>query len=158
MARPYVPDAGDIVWISFSPQAGHEQAGHRPAVVLSPAAYNAKTISWPSATSRYHTGAADIRCSTAALLRRQEDCQPCVMNDLLATIVITDPDLGIGSFQNLCRVDDRGEFLVKIAESRGMNRFRRTQCPVQGRPREGRSRIGNHVSLETQISCHPDRS
>ena len=43
MARSYVPDAGDIVWISFSPQAGHEQAGHRPAVVLSPAAYNAKT-------------------------------------------------------------------------------------------------------------------
>jgi mRNA interferase MazF len=41
--RLYVPDAGDIVWISFNPQAGHEQAGHRPAVVLSPAAYNAKT-------------------------------------------------------------------------------------------------------------------
>jgi mRNA interferase MazF len=38
-----VPDAGDIVWISFNPQAGHEQAGHRPAVVLSPAAYNGKT-------------------------------------------------------------------------------------------------------------------
>ena len=43
MARSYIPDAGDIVWISFDPQAGHEQAGHRPAVVLSPAAYNAKT-------------------------------------------------------------------------------------------------------------------
>ena len=43
MARSYVPDAGDIVWISFSPQAGHEQAGHRPAVVLTPATYNAKT-------------------------------------------------------------------------------------------------------------------
>jgi mRNA interferase MazF len=43
MARSYVPDAGDVVWITFSPQAGHEQAGHRPAVVLSPAAYNAKT-------------------------------------------------------------------------------------------------------------------
>jgi mRNA interferase MazF len=41
--RSYVPDAGDIVWVTFSPQAGHEQAGHRPAVVLSPAAYNAKT-------------------------------------------------------------------------------------------------------------------
>ena len=45
--RPIViarlPDAGDIVWITFSPQAGHEQAGRRPAVVLSPAAYNAKT-------------------------------------------------------------------------------------------------------------------
>ena len=42
MARPYVPDAGDIVWLNFTPQAGHEQAGHRPALVLSPAAYNDK--------------------------------------------------------------------------------------------------------------------
>ncbi|WP_105383225.1 endoribonuclease MazF [Neorhizobium alkalisoli] len=36
----YVPDAGDIVWLQFSPQAGHEQAGRRSAVVLSPASYN----------------------------------------------------------------------------------------------------------------------
>ena len=36
----YVPDAGDIVWLQFDPQAGHEQAGHRPALVLTPAAYN----------------------------------------------------------------------------------------------------------------------
>jgi mRNA interferase MazF len=43
MAGSYVPDAGHIVWVSFNPQAGREQAGHRPAVVLSPAAYNAKT-------------------------------------------------------------------------------------------------------------------
>ena len=42
-SRHYVPDAGDIVWLYFSPQAGHEQAGHRPALVLSPAAYNEKT-------------------------------------------------------------------------------------------------------------------
>lgn len=39
---PYIPDAGDIVWIHFDPQAGQEQAKHRPAVVLSPASYNAK--------------------------------------------------------------------------------------------------------------------
>jgi mRNA interferase MazF len=38
----YVPDRGDIVWINLNPQAGHEQAGHRPALVLSPKAYNAK--------------------------------------------------------------------------------------------------------------------
>jgi mRNA interferase MazF len=44
MAKQYVPDAGEIVWINFTPQAGHEQAGHRPALVLSPAAYNGKTI------------------------------------------------------------------------------------------------------------------
>jgi mRNA interferase MazF len=42
-AKPYVPDAGDIVWLEFTPQAGHEQAGCRPAVVLSPATYNGKT-------------------------------------------------------------------------------------------------------------------
>lgn len=39
----FVPDAGDIVWLNFTPQAGHEQAGHRPALVVSPATYNAKT-------------------------------------------------------------------------------------------------------------------
>jgi len=38
----YVPDRGDIVWLTFNPQAGHEQAGRRPALVLSPAAYNRK--------------------------------------------------------------------------------------------------------------------
>jgi mRNA interferase MazF len=37
----YVPEAGDVVWLQFDPQAGHEQAGHRPAMVLSPARYNA---------------------------------------------------------------------------------------------------------------------
>lgn len=41
-AAPYVPDRGHVVWITLDPQAGHEQAGRRPAVVLSPAAYNGK--------------------------------------------------------------------------------------------------------------------
>ena len=43
MAASYIPEAGDIVWLHFDPQAGNEQAGHRPALVVSPAAYNAKT-------------------------------------------------------------------------------------------------------------------
>lgn len=38
----YTPERGDAVWLSFNPQAGHEQAGHRPALVLSPAAYNGR--------------------------------------------------------------------------------------------------------------------
>ena len=38
----YVPKQGDIVWLEFNPQAGHEQAGHRPALVISPTAYNKK--------------------------------------------------------------------------------------------------------------------
>jgi len=40
VAVAYVPERGDAVWIAFNPQAGHEQAGHRPALVLSPGAYN----------------------------------------------------------------------------------------------------------------------
>lgn len=43
MTQPYVPDAGDIVWLDFNPQAGHEQAGRRPAAVLSPKAYNQRS-------------------------------------------------------------------------------------------------------------------
>jgi len=39
----YVPEAGDIVWLHFDPQAGHEQTGHRPALVMSPSSYNSKT-------------------------------------------------------------------------------------------------------------------
>ena len=42
MPRRYLPSRGDLVWLSFSPQAGHEQAGKRPALVVSPASYNAK--------------------------------------------------------------------------------------------------------------------
>ena len=38
----WVPERGDAVWITLDPQAGHEQAGRRPALVLSPAAYNGR--------------------------------------------------------------------------------------------------------------------
>jgi mRNA interferase MazF len=42
LARAYIPDRGDVVWIALNPQAGHEQAGRRPAVVVSPRSYNGK--------------------------------------------------------------------------------------------------------------------
>ena len=67
MAR-YVPDAGDIVWLEFDPQAGREQAGHRPALVLSPAAYNGKTslmICCPM-TTRIKGYPFEVRISGAA--------------------------------------------------------------------------------------------
>lgn len=38
----YIPDRGDLVWLQFNPQSGHEQSGKRPALVLSPAQYNGK--------------------------------------------------------------------------------------------------------------------
>ena len=40
MVKAYVPDAGDLVWLTFDPQSGSEQAGHRPALVLSARRYN----------------------------------------------------------------------------------------------------------------------
>lgn len=42
VARAYIPDAGDLVWLTFDPQAGQEQRGRRPALILSPRAYNSK--------------------------------------------------------------------------------------------------------------------
>lgn len=44
MKPRYVPRRGDLVWLDFTPQKGHEQAGRRPALVLSPKAYNGKTL------------------------------------------------------------------------------------------------------------------
>lgn len=40
-----VPDKGDLIYLNFSPQSGHEQSGHRPAIVLSPKLFNQNTIS-----------------------------------------------------------------------------------------------------------------
>jgi len=42
MVSRFVPGAGDLIWLDFDPTLGHEQDGHRPAVVLSPFAYNNK--------------------------------------------------------------------------------------------------------------------
>lgn len=42
MARGYVPERGDLVWLQFNPRTGHEQAGRRPAVVVSPGGYNGR--------------------------------------------------------------------------------------------------------------------
>ena len=42
-SKQYIPDCGDIVWLSFNPQSGHEQSGRRPALVISPLVYNGKT-------------------------------------------------------------------------------------------------------------------
>lgn len=43
MLNRYIPQQGDVVWLDFDPQAGHEQAGRRPAVVISPGTYNGRS-------------------------------------------------------------------------------------------------------------------
>ena len=42
MTKSYCPERGDVVWLEFTPQSGHEQSGRRPALTLSPASYNRK--------------------------------------------------------------------------------------------------------------------
>lgn len=42
MSSSFVPERGDVIWISLNPQSGHEQSGRRPALVISPASYNKK--------------------------------------------------------------------------------------------------------------------
>lgn len=44
--KTYIPERGDLVWLQFDPQTGHEQAGRRPALVISPQLYNGK-VGWP---------------------------------------------------------------------------------------------------------------
>ena len=39
----YVPKRGDVIWIDLNPRVGHEQSGHRPALVISPTKFNSKT-------------------------------------------------------------------------------------------------------------------
>jgi len=43
VTRPYVPEAGDLVWLTFDPQTGREQRERRPAVIVSPRIYNARS-------------------------------------------------------------------------------------------------------------------
>jgi mRNA interferase MazF len=43
VVKDWVPSAGDVVWVDLNPTVGHEQAGHRPALVLSPSSYNDRT-------------------------------------------------------------------------------------------------------------------
>ena len=57
MATAYVPDAGEVVWLEFDPQAGHEQAGHRPAcpserLVVTPGPGRGKGVNGPHVLPR----------------------------------------------------------------------------------------------------------
>ena len=44
IGEAYCPEAGDLIWLDFDPAKGHEQAGHRPALVLTPRIYNKQTL------------------------------------------------------------------------------------------------------------------
>lgn len=86
-ARHYVPEAGDIVRLSFDPQAGREQAGRRPALVLSPASYNGKTglmLCCPLTTRVPLVRPAPPPIQAPHLIR-QDDTRACSRNAHLET-------------------------------------------------------------------------
>ena len=58
----YVPDTGDFIWLTFDPQAGHEQSGRRPALVLSPKPYNQKSGLASSVPSRTRSKDTPSKC------------------------------------------------------------------------------------------------
>ena len=113
MARAYVPDRGDLVWLDFDPQIGHEQAGRRPALVLSPRRYNEKTglavmvpitshtkgypfeVALPSGMRTTDVVLADqLKCVdwTARKAKRIATAPEVVVRDVLAKIVaLIDP-------------------------------------------------------------------
>ena len=64
------PDAGDIVWIDFTPQSGREQAGKRPALVLSPRAYNDKVGLMIVCPNHFESERLRIRSSASSRARR----------------------------------------------------------------------------------------
>jgi mRNA interferase MazF len=66
MVDRYLPDRGDIVWLNFNPQKGHEQAGKRPALVLSPKSYNqnSKLMLACPITSRIKNYPFEVRVKT----------------------------------------------------------------------------------------------
>ena len=113
--RAYIPDRGDFIWIDLSPHRGHEQAGHRPALVLSPKSYNRRTglcILCPATRQEkgyafevtHHTGDADrgviladhVRCVDwrTRRARRIGHVLPEVLNEVVARLsaLIIHPD------------------------------------------------------------------
>ncbi len=100
MSASYIPDAGDLIWLTFDPQVGREQAGRRPALVLSPRNYNGKSslalacpitshakgypFEVPITTTAGPTGVilADQVKSVDWKVRRAENIGPCPMETL----------------------------------------------------------------------------
>ena len=77
MSHSYCPKRGDVVWLSFTPQAGHEQMGHRPALTLSPETYNKKT------------GLA-IFCPMTTQIKNYPFEVPIVSGDRISGVVLAD--------------------------------------------------------------------
>ena len=94
----YVPERGDIVWLNFTPQAGHEQRGKRPALILSPKIYNEKTslcICLPI-TSKVKGYPFEVP------LPKELEMQGVVLSEQIKNLDFTVRDISF-----ICKVEDR---------------------------------------------------
>ena len=93
----YVPDRGDVVWLNSTPQAGQEQRGKRPALILSPKTYNEKTslcICLPI-TSKIKGYPFEVRLPKAL------EIQGVILSDQIKNL-----DFSVRDISFICRVDD----------------------------------------------------
>ena len=103
----YIPSKGDVVWLDFSPQAGHEQSGNRPALCISPKEYNEKT------------GLA-IFCPITSHSKGYPFEVPLPENMALHGVILSDHfkslDWGIRQAEYICSIPDRllAEVLGKL--------------------------------------------
>jgi len=102
----YVPSRGDIVWLNFTPQAGHEQRGKRPALIISPKIYNEKTslcVCLPI-TSRVKGYPFEVP------LPKESEIQGVVLSDQIKNLDFTVRDISF-----ICKVDN--DVLVSVQKN-----------------------------------------
>jgi mRNA interferase MazF len=95
VSAPFTPDIGDVIWLNFDPQAGREQAGRRPALVLSPIAYNERTR-------------LCVLCPITTQIKGYPFECPIPAGLLVAGVVLSD------QVKSLSWFDRRSEFLCKM--------------------------------------------
>jgi mRNA interferase MazF len=97
MVKSYIPDKGDLVWLNFTPQSGHEQSGRRPAVVISPEEYNGKT-------------GLGIFCPVSSKVKGYP-FEVKIKNDLISGAVLSD------HIKKLDWESRKAEFISKVTET-----------------------------------------
>jgi len=93
----YVPDRGDVVWLNFTPQAGHEQRGKRPALILSPKIYNEKTSLCICLPITFKVKGYPFEVA----LPENIEIQGVILSDQIKNL-----DFSVRDISFICRVDD----------------------------------------------------
>ena len=117
MPAAYVPDAGDIVWINFDPQAGHEQAGRRPALIVSVDAFNrgkAGLVFIVPLTTRFRGLPTHVEVNPPAGGVREESWARCEDLRSISVERLVGGPLGVVPVEALGAVEERLRLLLQL--------------------------------------------